>query len=301
MTRNGRQQGKYWMFTVNNPEGQLTWDAAVVAYATWQKERGEQGTVHFQGYLELTSRRRLGFLRGLVPRAHWEIRRGTAEEAKAYCNKEESRVDGPWEFGSMVSGQGRRSDLVAVQEELDQGIPLCKIYRDHFESCARYSRFFKEYLVCTAVPRSTPPEVTVIVGAPGLGKTKEAFESGPVDQQYWKPPRCEWWDGYYCQPICVIDEFYGWLPVDTVLRLLDRYPMPVPVKHGFLPFNSPRIIITSNRPPWEWWTVAYDRDALWRRINKVVYYSGVPGEVVRQEFSSVREFHTLSILMDWFK
>lgn len=294
-------QNKYWCFTLNNPQEELAFDASIVAYATWQKERGDQGTEHYQGYVEFKTRRRLGFVRSIIPRAHWEIRRGSAEQAISYCNKEESRIAGPYTFGSRISGQGRRNDLVSIQRELDQGTPLCKIFTEYFESSARYHRFFREYALITAKPRSEFPEVICIIGSPGLGKSKEAFECSPPEQQYWKPSGDNWWDSYFQHPVTIIDEFYGWLRVDFVLRLLDRYPFYVPHKGGYTVFNSPKIIFTSNKPPWKWWNIEFDKRALFRRIGKIVYYGGTQDAPIREEYTSVDAFFTISTLMRYFE
>jgi hypothetical protein len=46
-----------WVFTLNNPEGQLTPEldfvVSAVSFLCWQLEVGEEGTPHFQGYVEL--------------------------------------------------------------------------------------------------------------------------------------------------------------------------------------------------------------------------------------------------------
>jgi len=49
------QRARFWCFTLNNPDGNLDVDLAIpaVRYAVWQLEVGEEGTEHFQGYLEL--------------------------------------------------------------------------------------------------------------------------------------------------------------------------------------------------------------------------------------------------------
>jgi len=50
-------QARCWCFTLNNPEEELAvneWDG--IAYAVWQLEIGEEGTVHYQGYVNFSSR-----------------------------------------------------------------------------------------------------------------------------------------------------------------------------------------------------------------------------------------------------
>ena len=73
---------------------------------------------------------------------------------------------------------------------------------------------------------------------------------------YWKQ-RSNWWDGYSTQETVVLDEFYGWLPFDLLLRLCDRYPLLVETKGGQVQFVAKTIIITSNSLPSNWYRSAY--------------------------------------------
>ncbi len=52
----------------------------------------------------------------------------------------------------------------------------------------------------------------------------------------------------------VIDEFYSWIPLDVLLRLLDRYPLLVERKGGSVRMLATVFIFTSNVPPDEWYS-----------------------------------------------
>lgn len=59
---------------------------------------GESGTIHVQGTVSFQRRLRPFSLN--LPRAiHWEPRRGSWEQAAAYCSKSETRIDEPHFFG----------------------------------------------------------------------------------------------------------------------------------------------------------------------------------------------------------
>ena len=82
-------------------------------YGVWQLERGKNGTAHLQGYVEFRKAMSLTAIKKVVgERAYVEERRGTREEARAYCQKEDTRVEGPWEHGIWISGAGHRTDTV---------------------------------------------------------------------------------------------------------------------------------------------------------------------------------------------
>ena len=61
-------RAKAYCFTVNNP-GEWTpasvWDANIMDYMIAQKERGEQGTEHYQGYVRFKAPCTLGGARTL--------------------------------------------------------------------------------------------------------------------------------------------------------------------------------------------------------------------------------------------
>jgi energy-coupling factor transporter ATP-binding protein EcfA2 len=122
--------------------------------------------------------------------------------------------------------------------------------------------------------REHKTHVIVIVGKPGVGKSRLAkliaggvggcsppelenimtyVEAGGLGGgsrlDLYNKTRGKWWDGYMQQRTVIIDEFYGWLKYDELLRMCDRYGYRVPVKGGFTEFTSRNIIITANRGP----------------------------------------------------
>lgn len=112
-------------------------------------------------------------------------------------------------------------------------------------------------------PRSWDTCVHVLQGPTGTGKSKWAQDFDP--KGYWKQ-RSNWWDGYTKQETVVIDEFYGWLPFDLLLRLCDRYPLLVETKGGQVQFLAKTIIITTNMLPCNWYRNAYF-PSFARRVN----------------------------------
>lgn len=79
-------------------------------YAACQVEKcPTTGREHLQAYIEFPAPRTLKSGKDVIGdvSAHFEVRRGSAEEARNYVRKEETRVRGPWEWGEFIGGQGQ--------------------------------------------------------------------------------------------------------------------------------------------------------------------------------------------------
>jgi len=281
-------KSRNWVFTLNNPDQLLDpTEWTNLNLLIYQEETGANGTLHFQGYVELSSPRALSYLRSLIPGAHWEIRKGTKADAVKYSAKEDTRtnwfgLEKPVIFmdGHIIPNElvdDAISELIASSsqatstEKLDKlkamidtgATELCLADAD-FYTWSRHFRALERYRMLKACKRTEAMEVIVIQGPTGTGKSKYCLDNYP--NAYWKQRSC-WWDGYSNEDTVILDEFYGWLPYDTLLRLLDRYPLMVESKGGQLQFNSKRIVITSNKPPNKWYKNEYFA-ALARRVTK---------------------------------
>lgn len=135
-------------FTINNPvDDTLGAIPDWVKYAVWQVEQGESGTRHIQGYAELKSRKALSVLKEWLPTAHIERRRGTADQARGYCMKEETRLSGPFEHGIFEpSRQGQRTDLEDARDAIMSGASKREIYLEHCNVAARHPRYVETLL-----------------------------------------------------------------------------------------------------------------------------------------------------------
>lgn len=267
---------RHWCFTLNNPDDGLDLEASLrrddVRYAIWQKEAGESGTPHLQGYVEFTKPVRLSALQKIVPRCHGESRRGTREQARDYCRKEESRLAGPWEVGTWSgTAQGRRTDLESAAATARSAGSLYELADKHPVEYVKFGRGLRELrnALCRK-RRRLELKVYLIWGTSGAGKTRYVWdmwgENGGVYSLASQKPL--WFDGYDNEETLLIDEFVGVEEFgrENLLKVLDIYPHQFPVKGSMIWPQWKRVYILSNQN----YKYAFQSDeALWRRVKSV--------------------------------
>jgi len=136
----------------------------------------------------------------------------------------------------------------------------------------KYHRGFTALKLELSVPRTEAPEVIVIFGPTNSGKSHFCREASP--DAYWKTSNTTWFDQYDGESDLVIDEFYGWLPYNQLLRMLDKYPMKVETKGGHVNFRPKRIYITSNQKPENWYK-NFEFAPLRRRITMLYEFISI--------------------------
>lgn len=161
-----------------------------VAYLVCQKEKcPTTDRIHFQSFVQFERRIRTGIqkIQQIFGPCHVEIAKGTPTENKAYCTKDESRIEGPWELGTMET-QGKRNDLV----EFKEAIKLGKTNRSLLEEFpTQYIKYYKTvpHLRMLLTPIEPPPfkleDFTIepmdlslpilLYGPSGIGKTNFAL------------------------------------------------------------------------------------------------------------------------------
>lgn len=82
-------------------------------YTVFQLEAAPTtGAVHLQGYSEFTDKVTVFMLRELIGGSvHLEKAKGTRDQCRAYCMKDESQLQAPVEIGDFTPTQGKRNDL----------------------------------------------------------------------------------------------------------------------------------------------------------------------------------------------
>jgi hypothetical protein len=268
-------------FTINNwTEEELVavldiFDLCVYSIVGFEGQ-AEGCTPHLQGYVYFkNARTKKGVIRKFPRRAHIEIALGTAEQNMIYCSKEGEFN----EFGIMPR-QGDRTDLQLFKDTIITGGSEKEIIDDYTACFAKYDRFYqrcRNLCLKEIAQKLGPPEVMVIIGPPGCGKTRLVYDNHDINDIY----KLEvgdgssgsvFWNGYNGEPVILIDDFHNNLKLDYMLRLLDRYPMTLNTKGGHTWKCAKKIYITSNIELDKWYPNCpqIHKEALKRRITTVL-------------------------------
>jgi len=266
-----------YCFTINNPtedDDPRKWDAR---YVSWQLEKGTDGTPHYQGYVEFHKQKRLSGAKKVNGRAHWEPRMGTQEQAIAYTQKGESRVDGPWEVGVKGKGQGKRSDLEAVATRIKDGASVRDVAMESPALYVQYGRGLHALAQITA-GKYTHDGVRGVWywGRPGTGKSHAARQEHP--DAYLKAQN-KWFDGYCGEEAIILDDLdkLGGDKLGHYLKIwADKYACTAEVKGATVNLRHKVIVVTSN----------YHPDTLWPEDEELC-------EAIKRRFK-IKEFKTLA-------
>lgn len=259
-----------------------------IRYLRYQIERAPTtGKLHVQGFISFTSPRKFGVVKEIIGNnPHVEFAK-KVKEAIDYCGKPETRVHGPWEHGKRPTGQGERTDLKKVWEDVKNRKRVGEMLEENPE-CARYERQIKMMKFAVQENDSDRQQqgvkVYVFWGPTDLGKTYTALNLMDSPQNVFKidPPATKggnlWFDGYDGQRVLVMDEFEGEnvCTLNKLKVLLDVYKCRLDIKGGHAWANWTVVIICSNSPPRSWYEVAPTAqrilDPLKRRIWQIRHF-----------------------------
>lgn len=254
-TKNGDRLTRF-VLTLNNyttPEYEelQTVLETISRWAILGKEVGDSGTPHIQGACCLNKQIAFSTLKRMIPRAHIEKMRGEPIDSQLYCSKEDTN---PWQCGTMPE-PGKRSDILIAFEAIKDGATLRQLAQTNGVAVIK---FYKGLTVCRSLlqaPRdpSKPPKIFWLHGPTGTGKTKTSYEQlceiyGVEDVLILPDSTLKWFDTYDAQRAVIFDDFRSkGTSFAFLLRVLDRYPLFVPFKGGFVNWSPEVIIVTTTR------------------------------------------------------
>lgn len=258
----------------------------VLNYLIIGYENGDDGTTpHLQLYGQLTKQMRGRQLKNLFKnkRLHIDYRNGTHDQAREYCTKELFEEIGTPRADPAAAGSNNitkhnkdiNSRLHAVKDLAYSGASYRELVQLDAGICARHGKFVDKLMSLAQPPIRNDLKISVHFGDPNSGKTFWCLRDS--DFKGWVPPIRNskngsfWFDSYDGQKAVILDDFSGKFGLDEILRLLDKYPVQVPIKCGHVWFQPIRIYITTNVDPANWYdysTRTASKQALYRRIHE---------------------------------
>lgn len=202
-------------------------------------EIGEQGTPHTHIYFHAKQGIRHSTLRNKFPKIDIQVSQGTAQQNRDYIRKEGAYIDSEKketnlidtfeEWGTLpVSKQGRRTDLELLYELVKDGKTDAEILEICPETAIKHidkiGRLRQAYLVdkYSNITRANL-KVNFIFGTTGTGKTSGVLaECRKNNWSYFRVTTYDHpYDAYTNQFAIIYDEFYGQIPLSSMLDALD--------------------------------------------------------------------------------
>lgn len=272
-----RRQGIFWLCTLSCaevPDLPILRSGELPSNVVWiigQQESGTAGGyMHWQFCVAFKAKVSLAGVKEVFGRGvHAELSR--SEAAANYVCKEDTRVDGPWEWGAKPIRRNSKTDWESVWTAAQSGDLLAIPPNIRVVSYRTIRAIGSNFMAPRYIFINNRPivrEIFVFWGRTGTGKSRRAWDEAGLDS-YSKDPRSKFWDGYTGQKSVVVDEFRGGIDVAHLLRWCDRYPVRVEVKGSSRPLEAERIWFTSNVDPRLWYPDldAETLAALIRRFN----------------------------------
>ena len=290
---------KRYLFTWNNPTlsgdefAEFLKDLEEVTGFVFQLEEGENGTPHFQGYVEFSKRMYTTGVQSLLAPYRMSLlhANGTKEQNYKYCTKEDTRTEGPWTYGTCSpenvkvknGAQGKRSDMDVFADMVREKGGLTNEVIDAMPGHAmRYNKHARDLVQLQKINDAKDAEIEMwkreyekmmngeeftgqeqrkcilYFGPTAVGKTtkvKMEVMGGLGLRLYEKQSNNKWWDGYDGELHVLMDEFKGaaYGPIEDFNRITNKGVTTVETKGSTALLVADAMYFTTNRHPCHWW------------------------------------------------
>lgn len=246
-----------------------------VQYIAWGLETcPKTGRLHFQAFAYGEKSTLSGWSKKFG-KSHVEKMLGSFVQNDVYCSKQ-SQLQ---ELGLRPMGDGQKRTLKDFTDEIIRrpGVAPVDIALDQAEFAPVFCQFRGGLNVLAAArfARSikgdhSAPTVTFVHGPSGAGKTRYVRELEP--DCYTVPSGLQWFDGYFGHEAVLLNNLSpsSLGDRDRFLEILDRYPIQVPIKGGFVMWKPRRIYITSTYSLEMFTMMCHQPTELTRRITTVM-------------------------------
>lgn len=257
-----------------------------IGYITGQLEEGEEsGYRHFQMYFAFKDKK-LGktvinfFKANKINIGEIERRKGSHEQMVKYCTKGDTRIKGPWEWGSDMDIKQKKKPTQLILERIREGTTIKALLDDDetFWVTLRNKRNLESALELYSEPRDFKTEVYIYWGISGAGKSWKAREEAGKGAYHMSSETGGFWEGYDGERNVIWNEFDGSkLSWSSWKQLCDDQGHRVNVKGSSVNFRAKKIFFTSNDDPELWWANVWARDPdcyeqFKKRVTKVVHF-----------------------------
>lgn len=264
--------------TLNNPVEtaqdylQAIYTALKAKYCCGQLEKGENGTFHLQFFLNFKDAVRPAHIKKFDSKLHVEIVK-INNGAHTYCMKEDTRIEGPWEFGEKPVQRNNKTDWEEVKQNAMTGkidkIPA-DIYVKHYRNIKQIE---KDHMILG--PDAEGVRGIWLWGDTGLGKSRYARSELCRDTTPFIKWCNKWWDGYQSQTHVLMED------IDPSHKCLghhlkiwtDRYATTGEPKGGSLPLKHTHFIVTSQYSIEQIWEGDIQTIAALRRRFRVTHFT----------------------------
>lgn len=247
-TKTGTLRKRGWCLTLNNyTEEEYTRVVTFcnekdmrVTYAVIGRECGASGTPHLQIYMHFKQPVSQRFMKLSFPKAHLEVAKGTPEQNRVYCSKENNFVEIGAKPLIAADGDVARLALCAKKWAAAKAGRFEELPPEHIQ---KYEYIHMKY---GRKPAIRPHLKNLwIHGRSGVGKSRWTFERFPG---HYKKPASKWWDGYNGEQVVVFQDYQPSFSkyLDYFLKIwADHYPFIGEVKGGSALMRPEIVIFTS--------------------------------------------------------
>lgn len=246
-----------------------------IRYLSYQCERcPNTNRLHWQFFLQLYRATDLATVKRYLnsTRVHLQPVRGTADQARDYSMKDETRELGPWEHGTYArDGVNKNSSLTKAVKIITDGGTLFDVMIEEPEQVVKHWTGLQQLRVMNTPKRTWKPFAYIYWGPTGAGKSFKARNDNPALYKVPWPQGGIWnWQWYDGEEIVLFDEFSHQIKCEVLLQLLDYGEFPLNWKYGSGTLSAKKMVFTTNISPEEWYPGAKieHRQALHRRMNE---------------------------------